>query len=121
MILKNSMNLDVRVNVYELISYKTLIIQRLNEIGKKINLNLGPKIRREFEFNYRDYIGLCEDFKDGLTYVLKNEKSIPLFKEILDNLYVIDSTIYDVLFDEELFLNAIDENILKVVKKRKKN
>lgn len=117
MIMKSNLNKDIKVNINELISYKVNLVKRFYDMGLKISLNLSPKIRRDFEVNYMDMIDTFYDFQDGLTYKIRDGRYVKTFVDKIEN-ELLHSPVYDVIFDEELFIDAIYNNTLQ---KKKRN
>jgi len=119
MILKKSLKEEVKVNISELVSFKTLVVQRMHDMNERIVLDVGPKVRREFLYEYIDIIDVFYDFNNGLTYVIKNDRDIDRIISILEN-DLIGYPIYEVLCDEELYILSTKEEVIKTLKKRKR-
>ena len=62
---------------------------------------------------------VLDDFNNGLTYVIKNDRDIDKIKNILEN-DLIGYPIYEVLCDEELYILSTKEEVIKTLKKRKR-
>lgn len=118
LIMKGNLNMDLQVNLYEFISYKVEIIKKIRDLNISITLDLSPKIRKKFEDDYNSMIDTFYDFDNGLTYSLKNKKYINFLIDKMQD--EISENIYNVLLEESIFIKAMDENVLKIVKKRKR-
>lgn len=115
-ILKQNLNQELKVNIHEFISYKTILLKKLALNNYKISLDLSPKVRREFDIIYGDLVKSYYDYQNGLIYFIENNKYISKLKEIIES-DLERYPVYNVLLDENLLIEALEIDTLRSVKR----